>query len=83
MKDRFMEGYEEMMIDEVLNKEKERMERYKENHKREVKITIPEISVVKDGQYIVHGPWGDFECDDNQLLDFLKSVCSPAFKRLK
>ena len=73
--------YEEMMIDEVLNNEKERMERYKENHKREVKITIPEISVVKDGQYIVHGPWGDFECDDNQLLDFLKSVCSPAFKR--
>ena len=72
-----------MMIDEVLNNEKERMEQYKENHKREVKITIPEISIVKDGQYIVHGPWGDFECDDNQLLDFLKSVCSPAFKRLK
>ena len=39
MEDKFMEVYEEMMIDEVLNNEKERMERYKENHKREVKIT--------------------------------------------
>ena len=82
MKDRFMEVYEEMMIDEVLNKEKESMERNKEKQEREGQITIPEMSIVKGGQYIVHGPWGDFECDDNnQLLDFLKSVCAPAFKR--